>query len=293
MREFGPDQRSELVVYDLATAQSQVVFDTSDLIEAPNWTLDRAWLIYNAAGRLFRISPDGLDGPHLITTDPCADFNNDHCLDPDGVDFYGSAWDGHIYRCPIAGGTPVRVSPTTRDGDGFRFYLHGVSPDGRLLSFVGLIPRDAGAQTWICTLNPDTGDIRTLTDGAYPVDGPEFSHDGTRIYYNAEQAGAPKGAAQILSMSVDGTDIQQHTDDARVNWFPHLSADGRWMVYLSYPTGTVGHPADCDVRIMLYDLTTHTHTEVDRFNGGQGTINVNSWCPTSQRFAYVRYPHTK
>jgi TolB protein len=26
------------------------------------------------------------------------------------------------------------------------------------------------------------------------------------------------------------------------------------------------------------------------FWGGQGTINVNSWAPDSQRFAYVAYP---
>jgi TolB protein len=30
--------------------------------------------------------------------------------------------------------------------------------------------------------------------------------------------------------------------------------------------------------------------DLDAFNGGQGTINVNSWSPDSQRFAYVRYP---
>ncbi len=27
-----------------------------------------------------------------------------------------------------------------------------------------------------------------------------------------------------------------------------------------------------------------------RVFGGQGTINVNSWAPTSDRFAYVEYP---
>ena len=30
--------------------------------------------------------------------------------------------------------------------------------------------------------------------------------------------------------------------------------------------------------------------DLDAFNGGQGTINVPSWAPTSDRFAYVRYP---
>jgi hypothetical protein len=29
------------------------------------------------------------------------------------------------------------------------------------------------------------------------------------------------------------------------------------------------------------------------FFGGQGTINVNSWAPDSQRFAYVAYPLAK
>jgi hypothetical protein len=30
--------------------------------------------------------------------------------------------------------------------------------------------------------------------------------------------------------------------------------------------------------------------DIIAFNGGQGTINVNSWAPDSQRFAYVDYP---
>jgi hypothetical protein len=30
--------------------------------------------------------------------------------------------------------------------------------------------------------------------------------------------------------------------------------------------------------------------DIDQFNGGQGSINVNSWAPDSQSFAYVRYP---
>jgi hypothetical protein len=30
--------------------------------------------------------------------------------------------------------------------------------------------------------------------------------------------------------------------------------------------------------------------DVVAFLGGQGTINVNSWAPDSQRFAYVAYP---
>ena len=39
--------------------------------------------------------------------------------------------------------------------------------------------------------------------------------------------------------------------DERVNWFPHISPDGEWIVYLSYPPGTVGHPPDKDVILRL------------------------------------------
>ncbi|MEO6299625.1 MAG: hypothetical protein ABIO62_08345, partial [Paracoccaceae bacterium] len=95
-------QRSELVVADLS-GKTTVIYDTSDLIEAPNWTLDDQWLIYNADGRLWGISPDGKDGPHRINTSPVENLNNDHVLAPDGKSIYLSANDGHIYVAPIAG----------------------------------------------------------------------------------------------------------------------------------------------------------------------------------------------
>jgi hypothetical protein len=61
-------------------------------------------------------------------------------------------------------------------------------------------------------------------------------------------------------------------------------------VYISYPKGTLGHPADKNVRLMLMPPDGSWHKEIIALFGGQGTINVNSWAPDSRRFAYVAYP---
>ncbi len=61
--------------------------------------------------------------------------------------------------------------------------------------------------------------------------------------------------------------------------------------YIRFPGGTVGHPADLPVDVVLVstdDWTTPLHTW--SLFGGQGTLNVNSWSPDSTRFAYVAYP---
>ena len=57
MRQLKPNQTSELVVTKIDGSIPAVAFETADLIEAPNWTPDGRWLIYNAKGRLYRISP--------------------------------------------------------------------------------------------------------------------------------------------------------------------------------------------------------------------------------------------
>lgn len=290
MRSLDPNQMSELVIYDLTTDAVSVIFQTDALIEAPNWSLDGESLIYNQDGHLFRISTARGGRPSIIASTPLRDLNNDHVLDPNGQDIYVSSNDGHLYRVPLAGGAAVRVSNTDRDSEGFRHYLHGVSPDGRMLAYVGLVRRGEQVETRLYTLDLETGETRCLTDGAYPVDGPEYAHDGAYIYYNAEYADGPKGGAQVFRMRPDGTQVTQLTQDDRVNWFPHLSPDGTWLCYLSYPAGTLGHPADRDVTINIMSLDSGAIKVLDGFNGGQGSINVNSWSPCATKFAYVRYP---
>ncbi len=279
----------ELVIIGRDGSDPTVIYDSAALIEAPNWTPDGQWLIYNADGRLWRISVDGARGPERIDTRPIENLNNDHVVAPDGQQIYVTANDGHIYVLPICGGVPKRITNDT----GMRHYLHGVSPDGTTLAYVGLTHDGDRVITRICTIPAAGGTDTVLTDGACPVDGPEYSPDAAWLYFNSEAAATRPGHAQIFRMRPDGSDLQQLTDDDRVNWFPHPSPDGARVAYISYPPGTTGHPADLPVILRTMDPSGNNPRDLDTFQGGQGTINVNSWSPDGEKLAYVRYPHLK
>ena len=292
-RRLLPRQSCELVVADAASGKTTVIYDTQELIEAPNWTLDGQWLIFNADGRLFHISPDGKDGPQRINTAPVENLNNDHVLAPDGKTVFVSASDGHLYSVPLTGGVPKKLSNDQDPARKYRYYLHGISPDGQMLAYVAYEKKGSGAMMRLALIPASGGADVYLTDGACPVDGPEYAPDGVWIYYNGEGAARRPGHAQIFRMRPDGGGAEQLTQDDRVNWFPHLSPDGKMMCYISFPQGTVGHPADKDVILRLANPDGSGMRDFDSFNGGQGTINVPSWAPGSDRFAYVRYPIAK
>ena len=82
----------------------------------------------DAARKRRRTNPD--------TTGQLSDLNNDHVISPDGNFIYASSDDGHIYRLPILGGDPTRIS--NEHPGRFQYYLHGISPDGLELAYVGL-----------------------------------------------------------------------------------------------------------------------------------------------------------
>jgi len=285
--------RAELRTHSVSTGEDVLVLATDQHVEAPNWTPDGAWLVVNCAGRIFRVAPTGGE-LELVDTAPLDQLNNDHVLAPDGRTLYlSSSADGHLYAVPLAGGRPRRVS--NDHGPQFQHYLHGVSPDGSTLAYVGVEPHQGvpGAYRNIFTLPATGGTDRRLTDTPAPADGPEFSPDGSWIYFNSEFRSGPPAApghAQLFRMRPDGTELTQLTDDERVNWFPHLSPDGRSVVYVSFPPGTEGHPADRDVILRLTDPEGGAVRDLVRLRGGQGTANVNGWAPDSDRFAYVAYP---
>ena len=286
-RSLAPGQRSELTIFDIGTGEEKVIFETATVIEAPNWTPDGAHLIFNAGGQLWRIDAAG-GMPALIDSGPLADLNNDHLISPDGKTLYVSSDDGHLYSLPIGGGDPQRVS-NIHDTP-FHYYLHGISPDGAELAYVAVEGKKGSQRINLFTIASVGGPDTRLSDIDKPNDGPEYSPDGQWIYFNSERASEAPGHAQLFRMRRDGTGVEQLTFDERVNWFPHLSPDGRHMVYLSYPAGTLGHPPDKHVILRLMTPDGEQVRDLVSFNGGQGTINVNSWAPDSTRFAYVRYP---
>lgn len=287
-RSLSAGQRADLTVIDLA-GQTRVILSADEVIEAPNWSADGQFLVFNAGGRLFRISANG-GRPEQIDTGPLGDINNDHVLSPDGTTVYVSSDDGHIYAVPFTGGLLRRVS--NKHETPFHYYLHGISPDGLTLTYVAIEQRDDGErQVNVFTIPAAGGPDTRLTELSMPNDGPEYSPDGRWIYFNSELAASRPGHAQIFRMQAhDGSGLEQLTFDSLVNWFPHLSPDGKHVAVLSYPQGTIGHPPDKDVLLRLMSPEGGPLRVLASFFGGQGTINVNSWSPDSQKLAYVAYP---
>src|SRR5574344_1955370 len=73
-----------LMVLDVTTNELTLVKHFPYQVEAPNWTPDGRWLVYNSGGKLYQISPDGEEGPFEIPTGSITHCNNDHVISSDG-----------------------------------------------------------------------------------------------------------------------------------------------------------------------------------------------------------------
>ncbi|MBP2412245.1 Tol biopolymer transport system component [Arthrobacter stackebrandtii] len=308
-----PKQRAELQLLDVATGAPTVRYTSRTLhFEAPNWSPDGGNLIINGGGKLFRLpvhadghrgadSADNGAGLEEIDLGGIAGINNDHVISPDGGTAYVSSDDGHIYAVDLAGvdaatqratagQAPRRV--TNDNGPNFRHYLHGVSPDGTTLAYIGLEVNGGQVCTNVYTIPAVGGPDRQLTNDRFPDDGAEFSPDGQWIYFNSERGSSKPGHAQLFRMPAGGGEPEQLTFDERVNWFPHPSPDGTRIAYVSFPPGTLGHPADVPVVVRLLEADGSIR-DLARVFGGQGTMNVPSWSPDGRRIAMVAYPMEK
>ncbi|WP_372595241.1 TolB family protein [Actinotalea sp.] len=288
-RTLAPGQRAELYVCDVLTGDLSLRLSSDTLLfEAPNWTPDGGSLVVNGDGRLFRlgVTSGELEAIPMPGVDP---INNDHVISPDGLTAYVSSDDGHIYAVPMDGQGGVRRI-TTDKGAGFRHYLHGASPDGSTLAYVGMeILTADSVRTNVFLIDVETQAERQLTDDDHPDDGAEFSPDGSWVYFNSERASTEPGHAQLFRVPADGGEPEQLTFDERVNWFPHPDPDGRRIAYVSFPPGTLGHPADLEVIVRVLE-DDGTVRDLTALFGGQGTMNVPSWSPDGRRLAFVAYP---
>lgn len=287
-RTLKPGQIARIHVHDAVTGEDTVVHESSTvLFEAPNWAPSGESLILNGDGQLWQLALDQGSEPTSIEYDGLPPVNNDHVLDPDGEHIFLSAMDKHIYRAALTGGTVTRVTSE----EGIWHFLHGVSPDGERLAYVRIVV--FGEPSRLGILPSGGGETTIIDTGAGYIDGPEWSPDGSTIYVNTERWATVPGHAQLASIPDGGGEVTRLVSSETVDWFPHISPDGASAVYLEFPTGTEGHPADHDVAIVVVDVADWT-TPRERFRlpGGQGTINVNSWAPDSRRFAYVSYPFT-
>ena len=269
--------KSELMVHNISDGHCQLIYQTTVHIEAPNWSPDGENLVFNSKGGLFAFSLADHQVKPIKTRGLCQ-LNNDHGISPDGTTFAISdkteTGESCIYTFK-PGMKPVRITKEIPS------YWHGWSPDGQMLAYTA---RRGGAFD-IFEIAVSGGDETRLTSDMGHCDGPDYTPDGKYIWFNADKT----GSAQLWRIERDGSSPEQMTDDERVNWFPHPSPSGDVVVYLSYPEGTLGHPADLEVELRVVSCEGGAPRKIVELFGGQGTINVPSWSPDGTKFAYVRY----
>jgi Tol biopolymer transport system component len=90
-------------------------------------------------------------------------------------------------------------------------------------------------------------------------------------------------------MNPNGSDREQLTFDEGNDWFPHISPDGKWILYLSFPSDIPvnSHPSYKRVLLRIMPVNGGESKVVAYLYGGQGTINVPSWSPDSKYVAFV------
>ncbi|MFT4164087.1 MAG: biopolymer transporter Tol [Microlunatus sp.] len=286
-RTLKAGQRSQVWVGGPDLTEPELLLETDQLlVEAPNWSLTGDDLYVNGNGRLWRLPVDGSSGLVEIAHQELPSINNDHVLDPDGEHVYLSA-EGQIYRAALSGGPVERVTVA----EGVHHYLHGISPDGTRLAYVLISGSEPGR---LAIMTPGGRSI-VVDDLPGHLDGPEWSPDGRWIYVNTEAFTDRPGHAQLARVRDAGigagVEAERLVVSDTVDWFPHLSPDGGYASYIVFPPGTLGHPEDLGVEVRVVSTADWT-TPLQRYPlfGGQGTLNVNSWAPDSDRFAFVAYP---
>lgn len=281
---------SNLEILDIETGLRRVVFQAPNSIQAPNWTPDGRYLIYNSEGLLYRFDLES-GRPEVINSGFATSNNNDHVLSFDGkmlgISHHAAEEDNKsiIYIMPAEGGTPERI---TAKGPS---YLHGWSPDGRWLTYTA--ERNGDYDIYKISVKKRK-EIR-LTDTSGQDDGSEYSPDGKYIYFNSARTGTMK----LWRMKPDGSKQEQLTFDEYNDWFPHISPDGKQIVFLSFMPEVKAddHPFYKHVYIRKIlipgadagrqKFAPLTPEVIVYLYGGQGTINVPSWSPDGKKIAFV------
>jgi TolB protein len=273
---------SHVIIMNVEGSSRREIYSAALRIEAPNWSPDGKYLLWNSEGKLWKFTLAG-GHPEPVDTGTIRGINNDHGISSDGRWFAISA--GQVYVLPSHGGVPRQVT------DKKPSYFHGWSPEGKWLAYCA----ERSGNFDLYRISKDGGVEERLSSNPGYDDGPDYSPDGKWIYFNSDRS----GSWDIWRIPANGAGsddalAERVTSDESEDWFPHPSPDGKSIVFLSFPKGTKGHPPNQHVTLRRIAApgkkpAASKIATLEKLFGGQGTMNVNSWSPDSRQFAFITY----
>ena len=148
------------------------------------------------------------------------------------------------------------------------------SRDGREVSF------EMGGATYAVSA---AGGVPKNSSAKVSADKQES--DGQYIFYSDNKT----GTSHVWRKRMDGSDSQQLTYDLEHAWFPHLSPDGKWLVYLAYP-----HDANPQkpvayqrVSLKLMPVAGGAPRTIAHLFGGEGSLENPCWSPDGSQIVFV------
>ncbi len=274
-----------LETMNVLDGKRKVIYEKPGRFEAPNWMPDGKKLLFNMDGSLYKIPIDGGE-PEKLNTGFANRNNNDHGISFDGkliaISHQREGLPGGgstVYVLPVEGGTPVLVTENTPS------YWHGWALNNKEVLYVAQRNKIPIYNIYRNSISGGKEVALTSNKTGEHVDGCEYSPDGKFIYFNASYS----GTMQIWRMNPDGSERMQLTFDEYNDWFPHISPDGKWIVFISFSheIEVNSHPSYKRVMLRLMPASGGAPKVIGYLYGGQGTINVPSWSPDSKSIAFV------
>jgi dipeptidyl aminopeptidase/acylaminoacyl peptidase len=150
------------------------------------------------------------------------------------------------------------------------------SPDGKSLTY-----RSAGA-TW--RVPADGMETRAPEKADAPASGPR--ENNAFVYYSDGKSG------KLWRVRPNGSERMQVTrNEGTRDFSPHVSPDGKWLLYASAPAGLAqGKGGDLEIRLVPIVSGTpdmgRAVTMAKPF-GGADALDFNPWSPDSRNFAFI------
>jgi len=135
---------------------------------------------------------------------------------------------------------------------------------------------------------PMAGHPETITIPTYTAAiAPHSAAATTKYTYYSSNA---TGTTQIWRMRPDGSAKEQLTFDECHSWFPHVSPDGKWLAYVSFPMDIDPDepPAYDEATLRIMPLASPGAPRVIAYlYGGKNTLNESCWSADSKRLTFI------